>query len=839
MRPVTLKLDGFRSYASEIEIDWTGRQLVGIVGPIGSGKSTILDAICFALYGKTPTEKANQRSLINQRADVGKVEFVFDVDGARWKAVRALRRKGQNPHALYRLDVGDAEGEPIETILGRAEVDARIEELLGVDFDGFNRSVMLAQGRFSDFLQAGPTERDKVLKGVFGLDKVDTMETVAKRIRDNAKRDLEEFGRRKADLDNVKALAAQAEETLASSTGRLTTLQVAEVPLGEATALRQAAEARIAAADDRTAALKAVAGRMPESGRSRQILNEHATRESELEAIRKRLLELEAAMVSARQERAETMATVGGEAQLVAVRQQAARYDDARAGSERELERLTLALANVEKAESLVIAAGRHADQAVAAAGTATTAARNAAEAVSVADQALHDGQHADMAATLRADLEVDHECPVCSQRVATLPKTDRKRVALDKLEAARDEARTAMASAANAEKVALATAAQATESVNNAVGKLEEAKVVAEAATKSHEAAVGLLAGIEKSLVEALGEQPLHELTQIEARLTDSATTIRELEEAIALTRAEVEQGQGRVDQALVDLRSLISTVTTLASQLDVEHDEVVDAQSTERLLASVRDIWIQKQQEASAEREAAVADLAAATRGRAETMESVGLLPDDDFPKALANGVAAVAAAQRELDLRRESLAKSADLDEQIAERDTLAILYDDLAKDLRPGGFLGYLLEEERAELARVASEQFEQLSGGRYRFTDGGEFNILDLNAAEQVRKSSSLSGGETFLASLALALALAEMVARGSGRLDAFFLDEGFGSLDSEHLDLAMAGIESLVAGHDDRLVVIVSHVPDMKDRIEDLLILDKDPATGATIVVGG
>jgi exonuclease SbcC len=87
--------------------------------------------------------------------------------------------------------------------------------------------------------------------------------------------------------------------------------------------------------------------------------------------------------------------------------------------------------------------------------------------------------------------------------------------------------------------------------------------------------------------------------------------------------------------------------------------------------------------------------------------------------------------------------------------------------------------------------------------------------------------------------LALALALAEMVARGSGRLDSFFLDEGFGSLDAEHLDLAMAGIESLVAGHDERLVVIVSHVPDMKDRIEDLLVLDKDPATGATIVIEG
>ncbi len=72
-------------------------------------------------------------------------------------------------------------------------------------------------------------------------------------------------------------------------------------------------------------------------------------------------------------------------------------------------------------------------------------------------------------------------------------------------------------------------------------------------------------------------------------------------------------------------------------------------------------------------------------------------------------------------------------------------------------------------------------------------------------------------GETFLASLALALALAEMVTRTGGRLDAFFIDEGFGSLDPEHLDLAMEGIGSLVADGSSRLVVVVSHVPEMQE----------------------
>ena len=161
------------------------------------------------------------------------------------------------------------------------------------------------------------------------------------------------------------------------------------------------------------------------------------------------------------------------------------------------------------------------------------------------------------------------------------------------------------------------------------------------------------------------------------------------------------------------------------------------------------------------------------------------------------------------------------------------------DGIAKDLTPANFLRYLLEEDRATLAELGSEHCETLTNGRYRFSDDGEFRIVDLNAAEQTRKADSLSGGETFLASLALALALAEMVSRGGGRMDAFFLDEGFGSLDAEHMDLALDGIDRLVAGSDTRLVVLVSHVAEMRERLEDLIVLDKDPATGDTIVRSG
>ena len=77
MRPLELRLRNFRSYRDEVSFDFRGRRLLGIVGPIGSGKSTILDAISFALYGRTARVGRETKSLINQHADDAGVALRF------------------------------------------------------------------------------------------------------------------------------------------------------------------------------------------------------------------------------------------------------------------------------------------------------------------------------------------------------------------------------------------------------------------------------------------------------------------------------------------------------------------------------------------------------------------------------------------------------------------------------------------------------------------------------------------------------------------------------------------------------------------------------------------
>ena len=163
MRPVELVVEGFRSFGERTVFDWRGRRLVGVVGPIGSGKSSILDAVAFALYGKTPAFESHTKSLIKQDESAARVELLFEVGGSSWRAVRLIRRRGASQHALYRWPTDDAADAAVECEKER-DVNARVEELLGLDFQAFRRSVLLAQNRFAEFLHASAGVRDKVIE---------------------------------------------------------------------------------------------------------------------------------------------------------------------------------------------------------------------------------------------------------------------------------------------------------------------------------------------------------------------------------------------------------------------------------------------------------------------------------------------------------------------------------------------------------------------------------------------------------------------------------------------------------------------------------------------------
>ena len=341
--------------------------------------------------------------------------------------------------------------------------------------------------------------------------------------------------------------------------------------------------------------------------------------------------------------------------------------------------------------------------------------------------------------------------------------------------------------------------------------------------------------------LVEWLGEdgeiQALFEAR--EAELTAAEAAFAAAKEAVQERRDVLDRAKEEAAGSARDLAQLANRLAGSWGRLGRDDAVVPEQEEVRAAFRALREAIVAAHDEAVARGEAARARAADAERGLAELFVAIGLGRDEDFTAALAGaGVRHGAAAARVTELEA-TIARAGDLEADILAAEARRDVADRLAKDLQPSRFLAFLLEEERAELAELGSEHLDQLTGGSYRFSEDDRFDIVDLNAAGQVRRSDSLSGGETFLASLALALALAEMVARGGGRLDAFFLDEGFGSLDPEHLDRAMEGIGRLVAGDEHRLVVLVSHVAEMREAIEDLVVLGKDDLTGDTLVLSG
>lgn len=174
------------------------------------------------------------------------------------------------------------------------------------------------------------------------------------------------------------------------------------------------------------------------------------------------------------------------------------------------------------------------------------------------------------------------------------------------------------------------------------------------------------------------------------------------------------------------------------------------------------------------------------------------------------------------------KQRLARSEELREELDVEEEALRVYDLLAGDLRSDKFQAYVLYEVFTELVQGASARLLRLTGERYslRFVDE-EIRVVDHDNADETRISDTLSGGETFLASLALALELSDQVQRAVGavNLDSLFIDEGFGTLDPDTLALVAETLHGLRVGG--RMVGIITHIPELRDEFAQQVIVTK------------
>ncbi|HSK78378.1 MAG TPA: SMC family ATPase [Thermoanaerobaculia bacterium] len=174
------------------------------------------------------------------------------------------------------------------------------------------------------------------------------------------------------------------------------------------------------------------------------------------------------------------------------------------------------------------------------------------------------------------------------------------------------------------------------------------------------------------------------------------------------------------------------------------------------------------------------------------------------------------------------KQRLERSKELREQLGHEEEALRVHDLLAGDLRSDKFQAYVLEEVFTELVEGASARLLMLTGERYslQFKDD-EIRVVDHDNADETRISDTLSGGETFLTSLALALELSDQVQRAVGavNLDSLFIDEGFGTLDPDTLALVAETLHGLRVGG--RMVGIITHIPELRDEFAQQVIVTK------------
>jgi DNA repair protein SbcC/Rad50 len=815
MRPLRLVLDGFGSYRNLTEIDFTDVEFFALVGPTGSGKSTVIDALCFALYGTVPRwdNEREVRNALAPSANACTVSLIFELGGQRYVAIRSLQRgrTGQVSTKAARLERLDASVDPAASLSdlleamveplaeGPDQVKSRVQELLGLSYEHFTQSVLLPQGGFAEFLRATPGNRQRLLVELlaFGV-----YREIGQRARERAQRaDYQRDAAQQA-RDQIADATQEAESAAAGRVRDLAALTgIVETSIATLAGLQErSAEAARLAADERNAADLLAAVRTPAEvpGLAQQI----AAAQDLVTSCRERRDEAARAAQAADDERAALpdQAATRQHLEMYALRRELT------ADAERQAADLAASEATAAK-----LAADLHA----------------ADQQLALAREKLEAARRAHAAAGLAQTLHVGDDCPVCRRRIGALLPLETP-ADLDAARAALDAAATAQRQAQAAHQAADRTAASAQSALDGTRSRLDKAARV--------------MAGV-----------------PAEAELTRQLQAIVVADEAAAKARAAVTARQNELAAAEKSRAALVADEQHAWAALGAARDKLVglgapaigtagtpgaDLASAWRMLTEWALAELGRRGQCRSELEAAAAKL---DREVADARSALtGLLAEHDIDGVTdpARAAAAVAAhrarAESALERVRENRKQAAERDAEIAARKQEAEVARELGNVLRANRFEGWLCSEALDSLILEASGTLMELSGGQYELDQderSHELVVIDYSDAGTRRLVHTLSGGETFQASLALALALSRQVislSAGKRELNSMFLDEGFGTLDSDTLDTVTSTLERL-AEDSDRMVGVVTHVSELAERVPVRFVVTRSGTTSSIV----
>lgn len=920
MRPTKLIISAFGPYASRSEIDLEKLGTNGlflITGDTGAGKTTIFDAIAFALYGKASGSNRDESMLRSKYAEPGtptEVELTFIYGGKEYRIKRNPEYERPKIHGMgTTMEKSNAElyfpDRP--PISGSKEVTSAVIDIMGVDRDQYTQIAMIAQGDFLKLLLATTDERKKIFQKIFRTHTYYQLQELLKSESDKLGKEYEMVlaGIRQY----VNGIVCHSEDSLntgieKAKAGELT-MQETLTLLSELIEKESLLEEDISKESDAISKLlEAITARIASAELCEEARKSIECHTSELTTATKRLAELTALLESER-ERASACAELT--LKIASIQAQLDEYSerDSKMVEEKQLGAqlegdTALLKSRVEKKNELLSLCealktewrsleGIEADKVKAEAEREAVTKKNniciellqeltvlsdiCKELSDDRDEYLRlrdvaeeikrqydsryrlylDGQ----AGILADELADGKACPVCGSFTHPSPAVKPEQVPTkDELDKSRIAADTAREKAAKASEKASKTKGRADEKQKSVSERLLNEFGITNLDTANGQLSA-ILGETENEIkrideaIKAVSDKIARrkaidvELSEKEKLISDSDEFIRTTNERITATQTYLESLRERISALSEKLDFANATEATAEKRRLEQEKEALELslKSAERNVINQQTVISElKAKISEAEKHlenAEDTDIEAAREEYASLKERKTAL--DTKIKEIHARIVTNKSSEKNICQRSVEISR-------IEERWTWIKALSNTARGNLSGKdktmLETYVQKTYFDRIIARANKRLLIMTGGQYELKrsdkaenkksqSGLELDVKDhYNGTE--RSVKSLSGGESFMASLALALGLSEEIQASAGgiKLDTMFVDEGFGSLDEDSLAQAIKALMSL--GESNRLVGIISHVRELKDSISNQIVVTKERSGGskATII---
>lgn len=913
MRPIRIEMSAFGPYAGKqtVEMDRLGTSGIYLItGDTGAGKTTIFDAIVFALYGTASSDRRSGDMLRSRYAEPDtptEVKLVFAYRNKEYEIRRnptyqrpKLRGEGmtqENASAELRLPGG-------EILTRTGEVDEKIREILGMTRDQFMQIAMIAQGDFLKLLLAKTEERRKIFSSIFRTGRYARLEERLKQEARQARKTYDDLvreigfeqerarlpeGTDRSGLRDEEYLQAiekfrdeagirleEGEKKQELLRGELDALAARILAAEEQEKRKKALEETRqqwtklqAAAEQRKQELEAARSREPEAKEKEARLHVEQDRLQQydrLEELKQQKTEAEKKQASDEAARKKLEEDRKSLTQQIQDCRQKIKEKEALAGKAAALsgekERLRSQGAEYNELKTL-LEAYEEASEKWSRAAVTYQAACGKEQEFGESYRRQHRAFLDDQAGILAAELAEDQPCPVCGSLHHPSPavKTDDAptRETVEQSQKRWEESKTAMDEVG---RKAAALRGTRDSSLQHMEEKAKGLNMPTEPVTLKETLME------EQKRFRSKWKEVTGALAASEAA-AEAKVVLEEKLETLQKKQEEDEEAYRKLELESARLQEQIENLSANYSELK-ETLPYPDRESAGKA-ASLLDREIREIREAvqsAEESEQAAAGRIQEAEGRmdelqkqiregesAESMTSAEL--QENQKKKKEEQLRLQAEAKEDNLIWETNSAAAGSIRKLSGEREQAARKYSMLQNlaDTANGNLSGkqriqletYVQQQLFDRILVRANTRFRVMSGGQYDLVRRKEYQKnqqsgLDLDVVDHyngtTRSVSTLSGGESFMASLSLALGLSDEIQESAGgvQLDALFVDEGFGSLDEETLDQAMKAIQTL-AEDGGRIVGIISHVTELQNRIDRQLLVRKMKSGGSTATI--